>query len=542
MFPDDERKSFEGTQTPENQTAQSAVGGGEWHGSPYSAGASNSHSEPFTVNPNTGADESSAPYGSAPYGSAPYSSAGSAPFGGPNAANFGGNGNPPYGGVPHQPTPPNGPKPKKPKKGWTPSKLIALCLACAIVGGGVSGGAVALASRSQKASTASGTSTVLESDRTATTNVQTQKVQAGDAMSVADIYNTYSNSVVCIQVSTSNGTGAGTGFVITEDGYIVTCYHVIDGATDIAVTFPDSTSYAATLVGGDADNDVAVLKIDASGLTPVVLGDSAQLEVGDTVTAIGNALGTLANTTTTGVVSALDRAITMSDGSVINVLQTDCTINSGNSGGPLFNQYGEVIGIVNAKYSSSGYSSGTATIEGIGFAIPYADVSGKIADLMQYGYITGKPSLGITVSTVSALDAQRYNMVVGAYVNSVNSGSCAETAGLKQGDIITAVNGEEITNYEELVNAKNKMFAGDQMTLDVWRDGETTTLTVTLDEAKPATSGSTDNSQSGSSGQSDSNNQYGSNGQSGGNGMSPYDFFDYFFGGNGNSNGGQGSW
>ena len=232
----------------------------------------------------------------------------------------------------------------------------------------------------------------------------------------------------------------------------------------------------------------------------------------------------------------------MSDGSVINVLQTDCTINSGNSGGPLFNQYGEVIGIVNAKYSSSGYSSGTATIEGIGFAIPYADVSGKIADLMQYGYITGKPSLGITVSTVSALDAQRYNMVVGAYVNSVNSGSCAETAGLKQGDIITAVNGEEITNYEELVNAKNKMSAGDQMTLDVWRDGETTTLTVTLDEAKPDTSGSTDNSQSGSSGQSDSNNQYGSNGQSGGNGMSPYDFFDYFFGGNGNSNGGQGSW
>lgn len=538
MFPDDERKSFEGTQPPENQTAQSAVGGGEWHGSPYGAGASNSHSEPFTVNPNTGADESSAPS----YGSAPYSSAGSAPFGGPNAANFGGNGNPPYGGVPHQPTPPNGPKPKKPKKGWTPSKLIALCLACAIVGGGVSGGAVALASRSQKASTASGTSTVLESDRTATTNVQTQKVQAGDAMSVADIYNTYSNSVVCIQVSTSNGTGAGTGFVITEDGYIVTCYHVIDGATDIAVTFPDSTSYAATLVGGDADNDVAVLKIDASGLTPVVLGDSAQLEVGDTVTAIGNALGTLANTTTTGVVSALDRAITMSDGSVINVLQTDCTINSGNSGGPLFNQYGEVIGIVNAKYSSSGYSSGTATIEGIGFAIPYADVSGKIADLMQYGYITGKPSLGITVSTVSALDAQRYNMVVGAYVNSVNSGSCAETAGLKQGDIITAVNGEEITNYEELVNAKNKMSAGDQMTLDVWRDGETTTLTVTLDEAKPDTSGSTDNSQSGSSGQSDSNNQYGSNGQSGGNGMSPYDFFDYFFGGNGNSNGGQGSW
>ena len=175
--------------------------------------------------------------------------------------------------------------------------------------------------------------------------------------------------MVSIEVSTENASGAGTGFVITDDGYIVTCYHVINGATDIAVTFSDSTSYPATLVGGDEDNDIAVLKIDATGLKPVVLGDSTQLQVGDTVTTIGNALGTLANTTTTGVVSALDRAIEMSDGSVINVLQTDCTVNSGNSGGPLFNAYGEVIGIVNAKYSSTGYSS-NASIEGIGFAIP----------------------------------------------------------------------------------------------------------------------------------------------------------------------------
>lgn len=478
MFPDDERKSFEGTQTPENQTAQSAVGDGEWHGSPYGAGASNSHSEPFTVNPNTGADESSAPYGSAPY-----SSAGSAPFGGPNAANFGGNGNPPYGGVPHQPTPPNGPKPKKPKKGWTPSKLIALCLACAIVGGGVSGGAVALASRSQKASTASGTSTVLESDRTATTNVQTQKVQAGDAMSVADIYNTYSNSVVCIQVSTSNGTGAGTGFVITEDGYIVTCYHVIDGATDIAVTFPDSTSYAATLVGGDADNDVAVLKIDASGLTPVVLGDSAQLEVGDTVTAIGNALGTLANTTTTGVVSALDRAITMSDGSVINVLQTDCTINSGNSGGPLFNSHGEVIGIVSAKYSS-GSNSSSASVEGLGFAIPMDDVASMVSDLVKNGYVTGKPIMGISVADVDE-SVTSYGVPQGAIIRVVTPDLCGAKAGLQAGDIVTKIDDTDVTSASDLTSAIGNYKPGDKVTLTIFRSGETKTVEVTLEESTP---------------------------------------------------------
>jgi len=355
-------------------------------------------------------------------------------------------------------------------------------------------------------------------------------------MSVSDIYAAYSGSVVSIEVSSSNGAGAGTGFVITKDGYIVTCYHVISGATDIAVTFSDSTSYPATLVGGDEDSDIAVLKIDADNLKPVILGDSSLLQVGDTVTTIGNALGTLANTTTTGVVSALDRAITMSDGTVMNVLQTDCTVNSGNSGGPLFNEYGEVIGVVNAKYSSNGAYSSTASIEGIGFAIPYQDVKDKITDLMQYGYITGKPSLGITVSTVSALDAQRYNMVVGAYVNSVTDGSCAQTAGLQQGDIITGVDGEAITTYEELVNAKNARSAGDQMTLEVWRDGETLTITVTLDEQVPTSGGADsqtapeqDNGQQDNSGQNYNN-------------MTPEDFFNYFFGRGGSGSFGSGGW
>lgn len=453
----------------------------------------------------------------------------------------------PYSAVP--PTPPQPPKQKKEKKrGFGLGKVIALCLVCAILGGGVSGGVFALLSSRTPAGAAVSdagsdtTSTLVESDRTPTTNVETSTVAAGEAMSVSQIYAAYAGSVVSVEVSTATASGAGTGFVITEDGYIVTCYHVISGATDIAVTFSDSTSYEATLVGGDEDQDIAVLKIDATGLTPVVLGDSGLLQVGDTVTTIGNALGTLANTTTTGVVSALDRAISMSDGTVINVLQTDCTVNSGNSGGPLFNQYGEVIGIVNAKYSSNSLSTSAATIEGIGFAIPYADVATKITDLMEYGYITGKPSLGITVSTVSALDAQRFNLVVGAYVNSVNAGSCADTAGLQQGDIITAVNGEEITTYEELVNAKNQLSAGDEMVLSVYRSGETLTLTVILDEDVPTED--TTGSQSAETGETPDGQQDSGSDSDGTtpdfSQIDPEEFFEYFFGGG--NRGSSGSW
>lgn len=531
MFPDE----YKPDETPRSNSEPGAGSttpsylSGEWHGSPNNnaAGSGNSYNAAGSSGaaPGSGYGTSDNTYGP----SAGAYSSGNGGFG--YGSNSYGSYHSGSGSTP--PTPPHGGKVKKAKvkKGWTAPRLVALCLACALVGGGVSGGAFALVTSSQNQAAANtSTSTVLQSDRTPTTNVQTNQVRAGEEMSVSQIYNTYSGSVVSIQVSTDNAVGAGTGFVITEDGYIVTCYHVIDGANEIAVTFSDSTSYEATLVGGDADNDIAVLKIDATGLTPVVLGDSSQLQVGDTVTTIGNALGTLANTTTTGVVSALDRAIEMSDGSVINVLQTDCTVNSGNSGGPLFNAYGEVIGIVNAKYSSSGYSS-SASIEGIGFAIPYADVQSKITDLMQYGYITGKPSLGITVSTVSALDAQRYNMVVGAYVNSVTAGSCAETAGLQAGDIITGVNGTEITTYEELVNAKNECSAGDQMTLDVWRDGETFSTTVTLDEEVPGTdTGSSSSDSSGSDSQSQDSQDYSN--------MTPEDFFNYFFG----QGGGQGGW
>ncbi|MCD7917615.1 MAG: trypsin-like peptidase domain-containing protein, partial [Clostridiales bacterium] len=446
---------------------------------------------------------------------------------------------------PERPTPP-----KKKKKGFTGGKAVALAIVCALLGcgAGFGGAYAALTLTGNNTSTSTDSTTVYASDRTSVT-ATTELVEAGDEMTTAQIYETYSDSVVCITVSTSSGTGAGTGFFISDDGYIMTCYHVVEDQEAMSVTLSDgTTSYVATYVGGDEDQDVAIIKIDATdGETfhGVTLGDSSLLAVGDTVVAIGNALGTLANTTTEGIVSALDRAITMSDGTVMSLLQTDCTINSGNSGGPLFNAYGEVIGIVNAKYSSSSYDTSTATIEGIGFAIPINDVTDIMSDLMEYGYITGKPYLGITVSTISSIMAQMYpdQYVVGAYVNSVTEGSCAETAGLQAGDIITAVDGVEITSSAELIDAKSTHKAGDEMTLTVYRNGEYYTITVTLDEEQPEdTTTSSDSSDSGSSdsdssGNSDSNSfPWGGNGSSGG----PDSFGG--FGGNGNgSNGSSGN-
>lgn len=444
-------------------------------------------------------------------------------------------------------TPPQPPKPPRKQKGIPNAvKIVALVLVCLLVGSGAGAGGAYLmfsslnsssqsaapddAAETADAGTSGSASPNLQvSDRT-DSGITTTPVSAGDIMSTSQIYDTYSNSVVSIEVQTSSGIGAGTGFVISEDGYILTCYHVVSGYQALSCTFIDSTSYEATYVGGDEDADLAVIKIEPeSALTPVVIGDSSKLTVGSTVTTIGNALGTFANTLTSGTVSGLDRALTMSDGTVMNVLQTDCTVNSGNSGGPLFNEYGEVIGVVNAKYSNSGYSTSTASIEGIGFAIPINDAVAILDDLIEYGYITGKPYLGISVSTVSSITAQQYsNMVVGAYVRSVEEGSCAETAGLQVGDIITQVGEQDITTYEELIDAKNTLRAGDQMTLTVFRDGSYFTIVVTLDEQVPdsAAGDSGDSSDSGSYGYDGSNGSNGSNGQY----IDPYQFFGDFFG------------
>ena len=361
-------------------------------------------------------------------------------------------------------------------------RLVALALVCALLGGVAGGAAVryipALASR-----------TTLYEGSHAPTVVSISNVTTEQPLTLPQIYASNLNSTVGIttELVTTNywgqqvkGAAAGSGFVISQDGYILTNYHVIEGATAIQVAFADGRTYDATLVGGESPNDIAVLKIEAEDLTPVVLGDSDNLVVGEQVCAIGNPLGELTYTLTAGYVSARDRSITMSDGTVMNMLQTDTAINSGNSGGPLFNLYGQVIGITTAKYS--GTSGSSATIEGIGFAIPINDVRDMVKDIMEKGYVTGKPNVGILMNDVSS-DAQRYGIPAGAYVEAVLEDSCGDKAGLKQGDIITAVDNTAVTSSRQLSSAVKNYKAGDTVSFTIYRDKELQTIQVTLDES-----------------------------------------------------------
>ena len=280
---------------------------------------------------------------------------------------------------------------------------------------------------------------------------------------------------------TSTASVAGSGFVLTEDGYIITNNHVVADANEgsITVKLYNGEEYTARLVGADAMNDVALLKIEASGLQTVTIGNSDQIEVGDVVEAIGNPLGELTFTMTAGYISALDREIN-TDGTPINMLQTDAAINSGNSGGPLFDMDGNVIGITTAKYSGS-TSSGT-TIEGIGFAIPINDVMRIVYDLQQYGRVTGRAYLGITLQDMDSTVAKQYQLPIGPQVVTVTDGSCAQKAGLQPGDIVVNFQGNEISSYTDLVSALRKQKAGDTVQMTVFRAGAEVTLTITLDE------------------------------------------------------------
>ena len=378
------------------------------------------------------------------------------------------------------------PQPPRKKKGGA-GKVVALVLCCALVGGGAGvGGAAAY----DALTSGPKGETIIYRNETDPTAVTVKQADGLNPMSLSEINAAYADSCVCISVQAIvqqgyyqyQTSGAGSGFIISEDGYIVTNYHVIDGATAIKVTLNNGESYDAKLVGGEELNDVAVLKIDGvSGLKPVVLGDSDDLVVGETVCTIGNALGTLSFSMTSGAVSATGRSVTMSDGTVMNMIQTDCTINSGNSGGPLFDSYGRVAGITSAKLSNNGQSS-QATIEGIGFAIPINDVIDIITDYMQYGYVTGRPSMGITVAEVTQEYQQVFGWPAGVYVNDVEAGSCAERAGLKKGDVITKLGDTGVTTTNELSSAKNRYKAGETTQLTVYRMGEEITLTITFDE------------------------------------------------------------
>lgn len=307
-----------------------------------------------------------------------------------------------------------------------------------------------------------------------------------EGMTPSQIYQKNINSVVAVNSTvrtTENGkvyegVSAGSGFVLSPDGYIVTNHHVIEGSTSVYVSFADGTKAQARIIGSDSINDIALLKIEASNLVPVTIGSSSDLRVGDQVVAIGNALGELSFSLTAGYVSGIDRSIS-TDGSVINMIQTDASINSGNSGGPLFNSRGEVVGITTAKYS--GTTSSGASIEGIGFAVPMDDVIGMLEDLRQYGYITGA-YMGIMVQDVDPVAAEMYGLPLGAYVADTTPGYAAQKAGIQAKDIITNVGGYQITCMSDLTRVLRNFKAGDKTTVMVWRSGKWIPLPIVFDE------------------------------------------------------------
>ena len=370
---------------------------------------------------------------------------------------------------------------KKKKKGGT--ALVAVALCCSLLGSALGAGAVLAADRLTEEKPQ--TTTIFQGEREPSV-IQIAQIDTSKAMTPAEVYALNVNSTVGITTLvttnlwgyTTTSPASGSGFIISDDGYILTNYHVVEDSSSITVSMYDGSTYDAALIGYDKSNDIAVLKIEAEGLVPVVLGDSDDLNVGDTVAAIGNPLGELTFSLTVGAVSAKDREVTLSSSVTMDLIQTDCAINSGNSGGALFNLYGEVIGITNAKYSSS--SSNEASIDNIGFAIPVNDILSIVESIIEKGYIS-KPYIGVSIYDVSA-EAQAYGIPAGAAVQSVSDDSPAQAAGLQSGDVITAANGTAVAGGSELVEIVSGCQVGDELVLTVYRQGQTMDLTLTVAE------------------------------------------------------------
>ncbi len=401
----------------------------------------------------------------------------------------------------------------EPKKKSGSRRVVALALVCALIGGLGGGAAVGMALRGgasaapaaveeskdqepsaveTEAETKKEAEASEEHDNIRSTVIEVTTNSPATTMVPQDVYEKYVNAVVAIanEGTATNVFGqisptasSGSGFIISEDGYIVTNNHVVAGAETLTVTMTSGEEFEAEIIGADAENDVALIKIDASGLPTVAIGESSSIEVGQQVCAIGNPLGELTNTLTVGYVSALDREIN-ENGTPINMFQTDCAINAGNSGGPIFDMHGNVIGITTAKYSANGTYQ--ASIEGIGFCVPIDDAMDIISDLLQYGYVKGRAYLGISCQAISSTVTQYYHLPVGVYVYSIEEGSAAEKAGLKEGDIITAIDGTELESITELKSRLKEFTAGDTAILSVYRSdengAETLELTVTFDE------------------------------------------------------------
>ena len=419
-----------------------------------------------------------------------------APQAEPNSGSDGGAVPPPEGpryqaaqGSPKQP-----PKKRRRKNGNIARSAVALVLAAAMgfVGGfvgarvGNTGGKVVIQQVERPAS----------SDSSTDSTGNSISATSGTGLSTAQVAEMVSPSVVVItteQVVYSQWSwygqsqvesGAGSGVIISSDGYILTCAHVVDGASSITVTIDDK-DYTATLVGEDTTSDVAVIKIDATGLTPATVGDSDNLKVGQSVMAVGNPLGELGGTVTGGMISALNRSVTIqgtSSTNTMSLIQMDASVSPGNSGGGLFNMSGELVGIVNAKSSSS-------DAEGLGFAIPINDAIKVAQELLENGYVTGRPYLGITylgvedAQTAAQLGVNAY----GVYVVEVVKGGPAERAGLQSGDRIVSIDGTEIASKDDLGTLMQKHAAGDTLNITIARNGQMQTVSLTLGEKNAQT-------------------------------------------------------
>ena len=401
-----------------------------------------------------------------------------------------------------QPTQPEEPEePKKKRRTWL--KITALLLALAIVASlgrallrsAINGLAAHNASgdSAQPAADASGAASAPESagepyQRELTPLPETLPTyDSGKTLTAQEVYGINVDAVCGIATEvTTNVFGqtastavVGSGFVLTEDGYVVTNNHVVEGTDNVSVKLHDGSTYPAEVVGGDSLSDVALLKIEAEGLSHVAVGDSDAIAVGEGCIAIGNPLGELTFTMTGGYVSALPREINIS-GKPISMFQTDAAINAGNSGGPLFDMAGNVIGITSAKIS--GITGSGTSIEGVGFAIPINEALRVVYDLQEYGYVRGRAFLGVTVKELDAATADTYGLPVGPIVQSVVADSCADKAGIAVKDIILAFNGRTVQTYTQLMSALNKCSAGDEVTLRIYRAGAELDVTLTLDE------------------------------------------------------------
>lgn len=389
-----------------------------------------------------------------------------------------------YGGIPPYAPPP---KKKKSPKGRT---VVALALCCSILGSILGGGGVLLVQRLMDRNREDKELVYLLEGRRENLQLQSETVDTSQEMTATQVYDANVRSTVGITTTatTTNFWGyrttsaaSGSGFFITGEGHILTNFHVIEGSDSITVTLYSGENYEAELLGYDESNDIAVLKIHSSNTLPVILGDSDALRVGDSVVAIGNPLGELTFSLTSGSVSAKDREVTFAGSVPMKLIQTDCAINSGNSGGALFNLYGEVIGVTNGKYSGN---SSSASIDNIGFAIPINSIREIIRGIIEDGYIM-KPYGGISLADLG-FEAQFYGLPMGALVQGVDAQGPA-AAVLQQGDIIIEANGNTISGAARLIHLIEASQSGDTLNLSVYRQGQVLQLSLTLtDHRRPA--------------------------------------------------------